>query len=166
MKQSEPAATCPAAQPGGRSSGPRGAEAPAAPGSSASAPAGNLCRTCPSDAGWSRCTWQRDEDERAGEARGTHRWGCRAPGPGQPASPAPRGDHGVGGTPSIRARPGTQRGLGWHPPQPPGHHDGHAVAHGLCLGNGVGGQQGAARRISNGGPDQLPEERPRKINVS
>ena len=47
--------------------------------------------------------------------------------------------------------------LGQHPPQPPGHHDGHTVAHGLRLGRGVRGQQGAPRPVSNGCPDRLPE---------
>ena len=48
-----------------------------------------------------------------------------------------------------------------HPPQPPGHHDGHAVAHGLRLGHGVGGQQGAPRRAFNNGLDCLPRDRVR-----
>ena len=99
-----------------------------------------------------RISWQRKRGE-------TH-WGRRALGPGQPASPAPRIDHRVGERPSLRAR------LGTHPPQAPGHHDGHTVAHGLRLGHGVGGQQGTPRRVSKGGPDQLPEVRPRKKNVS
>ena len=97
---------------------------------------------------------------RQGKRGETHCWGHGVLGPGQPASPAPRRDHRVGEMPSLRARPGT------HPPQAPGHHDGHAVAHGLRLGHGVGGQQGAPRRVSNGGPDQLPEVRPRKININ
>ena len=92
---------------------------------------------------------------RQGKRGETHRWGHGVLGPGQPASPAPRRDHRVGEIPSLRARPGT------HPPQAPGHHDGHAVAHGLRLGHGVGGQQGAPRRAFNNGLDCLPRDRVR-----
>lgn len=66
----------------------------------------------------------------------------------------------TGECPLCRACLGT---LGGHSPQPPGHHDGHTVTHGLRLCHVMGSQEGASLRVSKSGPDGLPNVRAREM---